>query len=289
MRTETGLHGREPVEALVELGFTQLEASVYAYLVESAPATGYRIAREIGKPVANTYKAVESLHQKGAVLIEETGENRLCRAVPAGELLDRLAHGFRARHGRAAEALASLQPAAGDEGLYALTSVEQVYQRARAMLARAREVVLVDLFPEPARLLAGDLEAAAARGAAVAVRLYEPAELRGVRSVVTPDGHRVMARWPGQWLNLVSDGAEFLLSFLSGNGEGVQQAVWSRSCYLAWVYHSAFQWEILGAAIQEALGREPADAPALRDLVRDFERYRALEAPGYRRIAESLA
>src|SRR5262245_33241006 len=74
-----------PVSAL---GFTELEAATYAYLVQHSPATGYRIAHGIGKPIANTYKAIESLARKGAVVIEQTG-NRLCRAVSPEEVLER--------------------------------------------------------------------------------------------------------------------------------------------------------------------------------------------------------
>lgn len=45
------------VAALSSLGFTELEASVYAYLVQKSPATGYRVAQAIRKPVANlSYK-----------------------------------------------------------------------------------------------------------------------------------------------------------------------------------------------------------------------------------------
>jgi hypothetical protein len=69
---------QESVRHLSTLGFTELEAAVYTFLVESSPATAYRVAQGIGRPVANTYKAVESLQQKGAVLVDETG-TRLCR------------------------------------------------------------------------------------------------------------------------------------------------------------------------------------------------------------------
>src|SRR5215813_11412219 len=99
--------------ALVELGFTALEAEIYTWLAGETSATGYRIAQGIGKPVANTYKAIESLHNKGAILIEED-ENRLCRAVPAGELLRALERGFASRRDHAARALANLARPEGD-------------------------------------------------------------------------------------------------------------------------------------------------------------------------------
>jgi len=53
-------------ELLVPFGFTNLESEIYVFLLGESPATGYRIAQAIGKPAANTYKAIESLRlEKG--------------------------------------------------------------------------------------------------------------------------------------------------------------------------------------------------------------------------------
>src|SRR4051794_30795350 len=105
---------KSALAALASFGFTDLEAEVYVFLLRESPATAYRVAQAIGKPVANTYKAVESLQAKGAVVVEE-GASRMCRAVPAGELLARLEHSFRERKTAAARALASVKRAAGDD------------------------------------------------------------------------------------------------------------------------------------------------------------------------------
>jgi len=66
---------------LKALGFTETEALIYGYLVENSPATGYRISHDIGKQPPNTYKAIASLEDKGAIIVE-VGERKLCRAVP---------------------------------------------------------------------------------------------------------------------------------------------------------------------------------------------------------------
>ena len=55
-------------KSLESLGLTQIEALAYAYLVANPSSTGYRVARGIGKPTANVYRALESLGRKGAVL-----------------------------------------------------------------------------------------------------------------------------------------------------------------------------------------------------------------------------
>ena len=272
------------LQALVELGFTSLEADVYAFLLGHSPATGYRIATGIGKPVANTYKAVASLADKGAIVIEE-GESRLCRSVPPRELLGRLERDFRSRQKRAMRVLAHLPGAPADDRVYQMRSAEQVFERCRRMLSEAREIVLADLFPQTLEALRPDLERAAERGLRVAVKAYAPTTIEGVDLSVDPLGESTMARWPGQWVNLVVDGAQYLLAFLTADGRQVYQAVWSGSAYLSWVYHSAFGSEFALAA----LGQKLAAGAPIEDLTRWLTEHHARmggEAPGYRALRE---
>jgi sugar-specific transcriptional regulator TrmB len=53
------------IHTLMEFSFSGLEAEIYTFLLRDSPATGYRVAQALGKPVANTYKAIESLQNKG--------------------------------------------------------------------------------------------------------------------------------------------------------------------------------------------------------------------------------
>jgi HTH-type transcriptional regulator, sugar sensing transcriptional regulator len=274
----------ESVEALVDLGFTGLEAEVYAFLLQESPATGYRIAQGIGKPAANTYKAIESLEAKGAVLVEEA-ENRLCRAVPVEELLSRLERTFAKRRERAAQALTALKEPVGDDRIYQIRSREQVLERGRTMLARGSVVALVDAFPEPLEELRPAIEEAARRGIILGVKAYRMITIPGVEVLVDPKGERTISSWPGQWVNLVVDGHEHLISFLTPDGSGVNQAIWSGSAYLSWVYHSALSAEITLAAIIQDL-EQNAPIERIRDRYRKYTRFFTRQEPGYRELME---
>ena len=274
------------VTALSSLGFTELEAAVYAYLVQESPATGYRVAQAIRKPIANTYKAIESLEEKGAVIADQTG-NKLCRAVPPDEVLQQLDANFSRRHREAGKALSRLRPAHSDDGVYALTSRSQVFERCRAMLSRAEGVALVDLFPEPCRVVGADIEACAQRGVTVTAQVYEPSDLAGVETVISPHGPVVTERWPGHWLNLVIDGSEFLMSFLADDEHEVHQAIWSRSPFLCWAYQSALAGEFLSARLQQAM-KEGLAIEELRADIERFSHFRAHESLGYQALAERL-
>jgi sugar-specific transcriptional regulator TrmB len=273
------------IESLVALGFAELEAHVYTYLVGHSPATGYRVSHAIGKPIANTYKAIESLHQKGAVMIDESGDNRQVFAVRPDELLSQLADAFGDRHRAAHQALQNLEPSDHGVGLYTLSNADQVVSRAKAMLKRAEDVVLCDLFPRALDTLRRELEETAGRGVAVVVKVYEPTVVVGVETVVSPRGTDLITGWPGQWMNIVVDETELLLSFLNKESSGVHQAIWSGSPFLSVVYHIAFSWEITGSRIQRALQAEDVTIEHMRSLIADFRRLETPGARGYQQVS----
>ena len=271
--------GGRLTKALQELGFSEIEALVYAFLVGRESATGYRISHGIGKPTANTYKAVASLSRQGAVQVEEGGGG-LVRAVPPDELLAGLER--RAREGREAAraALAERGADVADGRVYSLRSPDQVLERARAMLGRAREIVLGDLFPGPLAALAGDLGAAAARGVKVVVKVYSRVDVPGVAEVPEADAARSLAGWPGQQLTLVADAEEHLLALLDDSLGLVHQAVWSRSPFLSCLHHNRVAMELLHTAWKGRGSLSGADALVGISLL-------SSRPPGLHRLSES--
>jgi sugar-specific transcriptional regulator TrmB len=273
---------REAIEPVTLLGFTELEATVYAHLVQHSPATGYKIARAIGKPIANTYKAIEALQRKGAVLVDETG-NRMCRALPPEDLLDRAERTFRQRHQKAKRALSRIPKADHDAGVYALTSSEQVYDRCRKMLAKAKAVAVLDLFPEPFAHLRSAIQSCLKRGVSVAVQVYDGATIPGAEMVRHGQADTVLQVWDGHWLNCSIDGAELLIAFLASDEETVHQAFWSRSPFLCTVFGSALGAELLASRLQRAVLEHWPDEEVRQAIVR-FGRFRAHELPAYRQL-----
>jgi hypothetical protein len=106
-----------------------------------------------------------------------------------------------------------------------------------------------------------------------------------VEVFVDPQGERIIQSWPGQWINVVADGREHLISFLTRDGRGVNQAIWSGSAYLSWVYHSALASEITMAAILHDL-RQNASIERVRERCERYARFFTREEPGYRELME---
>jgi sugar-specific transcriptional regulator TrmB len=265
------------IKPLVELGFTDLESEIYTFLVENSPATGYRIANKINKPTANTYKALRSLVSRG-IAIEENSTPQSFRSIPIAMLLDRLESRFQKMKSLAAFELSNLKPAEDDEKVYRLHTVDQVYERFREMLKRCKKIALMNLFPVAVAELKGDIEATAARGINVLLKLYQPAEIQGCFIGVEPTGSEVMSRWPGIGANGIVDGREHLIAFLSSDNSRVHDAIWSKNIIISANFHSALFSEIMLCAFSEILKRDDVKLP---EKYVQMYAIKSQEVPGY--------
>jgi sugar-specific transcriptional regulator TrmB len=258
-------------DALTALGFGETEASVYCELLQR-PATGYRLAQTIGKSPPNIYHALGSLHQKGAVLADDS-DGRVYRAVAPAELLGGLERQFESRRDEALDALEAIKVETDDDRIYHLKTVDQALARARRMIGDAREILLFDCFPAPFESLRLDFRAASQRGVRVAGIVYEEVEEPAFDTIRSPPRPGIIERWPGDQLSIVADASEYLLALLSHDGRQAHHAVWSNGSYLSSLQHNAMASEI----------RLWALAPDDRDALADIALLRAYP-PGLRKL-----
>jgi HTH-type transcriptional regulator, sugar sensing transcriptional regulator len=242
-------------DLLVPFGFTNLEADIYLFLLGESPATGYRIAQAIGKPAANTYKAIQTLQAKGAVLVEE-GANRMCRAVPADELLSRLQREFEEKRAAAQKALQNLGRTSDDDRIYYLRSREQVLGRARVMIGAAKQQALLKCPFDVIEELRSVLEEAMEREVDVALMTPERVVVGNIESATA---HFERSREIG----LVTDGQQFLAGMLD-NGD--TQATWTRSAFLVPAAHQGLSAQICLAEVGKQLKDDEKKSRILRTL-----------------------
>jgi sugar-specific transcriptional regulator TrmB len=266
-----------PQNALSALGFNETEAAVYCELL-SQPSTGYRLAQAIGKSPPSIYLALGALHQKGAVLADDS-DGRTYRAVAPAELLAALERQFEVRRSEALTALTAIHESSDDDRIYHLKTVDQVDARAQAMIAGAREILLFDCFPAPFAALRPALRDAAARGVRVAGIVYEEVDEPGFQVAGSAPFPNLLGRWPGDQLSVVADAAEFLLALLSHDGGGVRQAIWSNGSYLSTLQHNALASEIRLCAIAPEEEDELADLALLRAFPPGLRKLIGLDLP----------
>jgi sugar-specific transcriptional regulator TrmB len=273
------------IQAFERLGLTRVEAEVYVHLVQHSPATGYAIAKAIGRTQGATYKVLASLEARGAIIVDDA-EARQCRAIPPEELLGQLERRFLENKSGAADALRGLIEAPADERVYQLATIDQVFQRCHAMLTSARWIAVVDAFPGPLAKLRQDIVSAAGRGVRVAVEAYEPAELPGVRVALHSQPQRIFEPLPVQWISLHIDGKEHLHAALSKEGDRVLQAIWSASLLLSWSQLGAALFAMQSFALSEVIERGDSYAAVKQELRAWRDQFPTFSSPGFHALRE---
>ncbi|MCI0602601.1 hypothetical protein L0156_06270 [bacterium] len=274
---------------LTELGFTPAESEVYLFLLGESPATGYRIAQAIGRPAAQTYRAIESLSNRGGILIDD-GKIRMCRAVRPQEFLSQINRSFTEQVRKVQKSLRELPRAALDDRVYQIPSRDEVIERSLVLLKKCKNVALLDLFPGPLKMLTPDIKRAHKRGVKVAVKIYEDAEIDCSLKVVQLHGSGLIQSWPGEILNTVTDGKEFLSSLFSKESDKVRSAIWSRNSFLAAREHNGLSCEIGLTAIQ-ALPPKARTKARIQELFEKMEPFFFRNTPGFRALpyADSIS
>lgn len=241
------------VQVLIQLGFTELEASAYAFLLSESPASGYRVAQALGKPFAGVYKALEGLEAKGAVMLSDDDGTRLARAVPPEELIGQLEAGFQRECATARRLLKERTPAERDDRVYRLERADQLLERARRAINGARGLIIGTICPGPLASLSDCLSAAAARGVKVGLKTFAAAEAPGVALFMDLRGLDAVRGAPGEWMSLSIDGRECVEALFAHETGELRFGYWTENPLLAWFQYSGRGEALLVASIEEAL------------------------------------
>ncbi len=204
---------------LRQLGWGDYEAKAYIALLRHSPATGYRVAKGSGVPVAKVYEALARLVERGAVRTQQAASSDGVQYVPVAP--DEVLSGLRARYSQTLDELshdltalmASATDAPESETLHGSAPV---LGRANALLSNAQKSVVLALPQGWESALKLSLDGLKSRR----VRLE-----RAAPSTENPAA-------PGLFL-LVVDGNDALIGQLGASGdEGSAQAFATRLPFL---------------------------------------------------------
>ena len=255
MKAEVKNQTQRAESLLAGIGLTGLEASAYVALLREPGATAYRVAQMIGKPPPNTYKALDSLLAKGAVVIDESSGSKTYVALPIGEYLNTKRRNLDAQQREIEESLADVAVEGVEHGVFRLTRVDQVIERCRTMIAEAKWLVLIDAFPGPLGELEKEARAAARRGVDVFIKPYAPISIPGCDVIEASPGAPQLEIWNGDWLNVVADCSESVQAFLAKNGAAVHAATWCRNPYLAMLDFNGMASEFILTRVIQVAGK----------------------------------
>jgi len=220
------------IDYLKQLGFNQLEAEVYVFLLGKTPMTAYKVGKALNKPTANVYKAIDVLSQKGAIIIE-SNKNKNCKAIQPKEFLKHYKKEIVDKTNKLEILLNDIEEDTYDEKTYSIKSSALVFERFRNMMSRATEIAVIDVFPEALDEVIDSINQAIKRGVKVYIQVYKPIEINGADVVLTSIADKTLTHWQSQQLNLIIDGEEYLIALLNNDLTEVVQANWSNNYYMA--------------------------------------------------------
>ncbi|WP_461303886.1 TrmB family transcriptional regulator [Aureisphaera sp.] len=226
------------IRELQEIGLNKMEAEVYLLLLGNEPITAYKIGKMLNKPTANIYKAVDSLSEKGAIVIQN-GSKRLCKAIDVQEFLNALQFKFNVNAKNVSKSLSKVKKPKSDDGTYVIKSVDLVFEKVKKMIDHCNSILILDTFPIPYREIETNIQNAIKRGVTVHLISYSnDVELKGANIVVSSIGPSIMEKWKSQQLNIVVDGKDSLISLFNNDLSELHHASWSTNPYLCYTLHS---------------------------------------------------
>jgi sugar-specific transcriptional regulator TrmB len=273
------------VGKLIKIGFNRLEAEVYVTLLRESPLTGYRIAQILNKAAANTYKALESLEKRGAVVAEETPTVKQYAAIPVSDYLDQIESSFKNDRKFLEESLKDINYSLSGDKIFMLQTFDQVLEKCSKMLENAWHSVIVDAFPPMLAKIAHMLEKAAENGVNIIVNAYEPVEVKNCRVIVKSNAAKVLTLWSGDWMNIAVDGREYLITALEKDGT-LQHAIWSNSPYLSFFVFNGFRYEMLFSALSSKIPKDQKNE-ILNSAFEDVN-INIADLPGYKTMLSRL-
>lgn len=216
------------VEALAEAGLSRNEALAWLTLLDGGPSglTGYEVGARSGIPRSAVYGVLRRLEAAQAAFAVSAHPARYAATAPRRFLLER-ARSAAARLGRLADDLDARPRPAAPEPIFTLNRYDEVMERAEAMIAGARQSLVLSAWSREVERLAPALAAVASRPLHRVLHCVDAlARPPAGFSVWTDDvaGDPAKAAWSHKML-LVADRREALLG---GTEPGAaNHAVWT--------------------------------------------------------------
>ncbi len=258
---------------LRETGLSELEAKAYIWLLENKRNTGYKISAEIGKPVANTYKALKSLEGKGAVISDNSTSKTIFEAVPAQEFLSKIESEFNRQRERIISEVGKLKVTESSTGIYELQSLELTYEKAISMIEGAKHQLLIDCFPIPLEVLEPHLRKKSEEDIMITLKNYCDKRFENVRQINAIYAERILNELHGHWMIMVRDASEALIALIDHNGRDLLHSIWIKDPYISIVLYSGMLNEMNLSEINQCIFSEKAPEDIIADVRRSTDSF----------------
>lgn len=259
-------------DLLGEMGLSNLEATIYIWLLENKRSTGYKIATKIGKPVANTYKALKSLERKGAVVSDNTSGKLYFDTIPVEQFLNAIENEFIKKREQIIREVDTLDVKQEPIGIYELQSAELVYEKAINMIDTAQHSLLLDCFPTPLARIKPNILKRSNTVIDIYLKHYADETIEGVHCISKTESDIVLDELQGQWMIIIKDAAETLIAFFDRSGEEMIHSVWIQDAFISLIHFSGSVIEcVLSEILEKVYKDKDATIQSIKDIVRSYQ------------------
>jgi sugar-specific transcriptional regulator TrmB len=247
----------DPVDKLVQIGFSEYEAKAYVALLRESPVTGYQLSKTSGVPRSMIYEVLGKLTTRGAAMKLRKGDSTQYAPIPADEFLDQLRREHEELTASLEDDLSTLASPTDLEYVWNIEGHENIMAKAVEMIEQAKSRICMALVPAMCQELQSELQSAGQRG--VRVRLYttDEVDVAGCRVVVAHVAEETLGQARGLGLILVVDSEEVLVAeWLTATQA---RASWTSSPLLVFVAEHHLRTDLYLPEILSLLGDRALD------------------------------
>lgn len=223
------------VTLLNQVGLNDLEANIYIWLMQNKKSTGYKVAKGLNKPVANTYKALNSLEEKGAVICDDSLNKKYYENLPIKEFLNKKENEFKQTRNLIQKEIEKIDSEKTTGGIYRINSKELVYEKAISLIATTEDKLLIDSFPVPLKRLKKRIENEKVGKKKFYLKSYDDESVENVHQIRAINGKQVLRLFKGQWLIMIRDTEESLIAFFDRKGDRLIHCVWIKDVFISYI------------------------------------------------------
>ena len=220
------------IESLIKIGLKGIEAEIYLVLLREPDITAYKVAKIIKKPKTTIYKALEIMQKEGLIQCNQASQPITFSATKIKEYLDEKQKKFEKNRKLVEEELKYVETIPTNTGIFQITRLSQVFSKAIEILNKSEEIVLIACCHLDNPEIIEAIQKTAERGVKVFIQTYKIIPgLQGVEFVSSRYDEQYYKKISYSWLEIFSDGKEYLISLISKDDKHLYKAQWCNDPY----------------------------------------------------------
>ncbi|MCB1644559.1 MAG: TrmB family transcriptional regulator [Pseudomonadales bacterium] len=262
--------GDEAAALIQQLGFSNHEARAYLSLLSCQPASAYEIAKQAGLPTSKIYETVNRLVGKGIFQPStDPDQKQLYVCLAPDEFISGVQQTTRNTTQQLSEVLSRLDQPLIPRHIWPLTTDQDFRSRAISLVEESQHSVLISGWAQELDWLRDALEAADARGIAIAlVHFGEPAFKVGA-TYHHPVENTLYQEKGGRGFTLVTDSN--VVAVATWTEQGLTEGAWSRNQTFVtvsedYIKHDVYITKVTRFLPKEMQARFGPDFERLRDI-----------------------